>query len=103
MKYEIQQQSFEKGYGGFWYDRTGDYFIDDSDTLEEALSIAKWYAQRVADGLMNSNVYVWKLNENGEEEQLMYKYEPFTKSYALNASDEAYSCHRDSLSVEDKE
>ena len=74
MKYEIQQQSFEKGYGGFWYDRTGDYFIDDSDTLEEALSIAKWYAQRVTDGLMNSNVYVWKLNENGEEEQLMYKY-----------------------------
>lgn len=98
MKYEIHNQSFQKGYGGYWYDNTGDFFIDDTDTLEEALSIAKWYAKRVADGLMNSNIYVWKMNEDDEEEQLMYKYEPFTKSYAPTASDEAYSCYRNPLS-----
>ena len=102
MKYEIQRQSFRKGYGGFWYDNTGDYFIDSFRTLEEAVEVAKWYAEQSSKGLLNSNIYVWKMDANDEPAQLLYEYEPFKKSNRPDAADEAYSCNRE-ISLEGDE
>ena len=86
--YELDRQSFRKGYGGFWYDNTGDYFVLKSDSIKEI-----W--NEVHDCISRDpkeNYTIWKLDEDENPLEVVYAYIKFEKSLRPDASDEAFQC-----------